>query len=102
MTLAGVVGQNGRDEGLTNVIAHRNDARVFRGYLKAFLDGGNGAIEIGIGHGEDAAHNAIEQNVGRLIGKAAGRRTIRGQIKGISSIPLTAERMRREKAKIRT
>lgn len=70
VALARIIGQNSRDQSLANIIAHRNDARVFRGYLEAFLNGGNGAIEVGIRHRENAADDAIEQDVRSLIGKA--------------------------------
>jgi len=70
MSFSSVIGQNGRHEGLTYIIAHWDNSRVLRGYLEAFLNGGDGAIEVGICHGENAAHNAIEQNIGSLIGKA--------------------------------
>lgn len=50
MTLARIVGQHGGDQSLANIVAHRYDARVLRGYLEAFLNRGYGAIKVGVRH----------------------------------------------------
>lgn len=43
--------------------------RRFRGYFKSLLDGGNGAVEIGITGGKYAAEHTVEKHVCLLVGK---------------------------------
>lgn len=43
--------------------------RRFRGYFKSLLDGGDGAVEIGITCGKYAAKHTVEKHVCLLISK---------------------------------
>lgn len=50
--------------------------RRFRGYFKSLLDGGDGAIEIGITGGEYAAEHTVEKHVRLLVGELLQGRTL--------------------------
>lgn len=72
MTLARVIRHEHRHSHQGYVIGHRNQSRGLAGDLKAFLDGGYGAVEVGKAHVEKSSREAVNQHISLLIREPVG------------------------------